>query len=180
MFFRDAGRCHARRGILFVPTPDALRRAFFGDRVEPRRPPDVGQGRLRWPVAFLSHGQRPRKVPGRHHDLRGQTFLPPFRGGSAGAGACRAAEPCGRADHERGEYAHHADHPPEPRRETPHVPGKVRRDGARHAPRTALQQGSEATWSGWKVPRGTISAAVRHSFRGPNASCSPCCPTPLR
>ena len=32
-------------------------------------------------------------------------------------------------------------HPPEPRRETPHVPGKVRRDGARHAPRTALQQG---------------------------------------
>lgn len=49
--------------------------------------------------------------------------------------------PCGRADHERGEYAHHADHPPEPRRETPHVPGKVRRDGARHAPRTALQQG---------------------------------------
>ena len=39
---------------------------------------------------------------------------------------------------------------------------------------------SEATWSGWKVPRGTISVAVRHSFRGPNASCSPCCPTPLR
>ncbi len=41
---------------------------------------------------------------------------------------------------------------------------------ASHAP-------SEATWSGWKVPRGTISAAVRHSFRGPNAPCSPYCPT---
>ena len=126
-----------------MPAPDAFRRAFLRDRLEPRRPSDVGQGRFRRTVALFPYGQRALQIPCRYYYLRGQTFLPPFRGRSAGARPRRAAEPRFGKGGQRRQHAYDADDPPEPRPESEDLPGKDRRGGAGDPAGIQMRQGGD-------------------------------------
>lgn len=87
-------------------------------------PSDVGQGRFRRTVALFPYGQRALQIPCRYYYLRGQTFLPPFRGRSAGARPRRAAEPRFGKGGQRRQHAYDADDPPEPRPESEDPSGR--------------------------------------------------------
>lgn len=92
---------------LFLPR-DALRRAFFGDRVEPRRPLMSAKVASDGQWRFFPRTASPKSSGSPSRPTRTNVFT-----AISGWIRWRWGVPCGRTlrpgGHERGEYAHHAD-----------------------------------------------------------------------